>query len=302
MWGDAFVAQPREKVPALLGGGADVLMPAAGLVIIGGEGGAGKSTLTLHALAHLASGTDWFGIPIERPLRVGVIENEGPKAPYIDKLERFADSWDGPDFLPNVAFLDSPWGRFSLADEQLRAEIRAFTVEAQLDLVIAGPLGRLGVAGAGSPEETRAFMDPLAEVGCQRDVAWWLIHHVGKQKQRSIVQQLSSGDWGGHPDLILGLEDEGKRRSKLTFGKVRWGDQGRASLLLEWLPEDEGIATGSSKRARAPRSIGSTFKNGLSTLCDQPGRVAAEDRGAGRGQSHARPRSHPPARARGAAD
>jgi AAA domain/Toprim-like len=239
-WGPDFLAEERDPTPAVLGGGADVLIPQAGLVILGGEGGAGKSTMTLHALAHFGAGIDWLTVPVERPLRLGVIENEGPKVPYLEKLERFCDHWQGPDFLGNVAFLSDPWARFTLADEGLRAELRAFAVDQELDLVVAGPLGRLGVQGAGSPEETRAFMDLLAEVGCQRDVAFWLIHHVSKQRHGSIVQALS-GDWGGHPDLILGLEPEGKSRSKLTFGKVRWGDQSRGPLILEWLPDEEGI-------------------------------------------------------------
>lgn len=241
LWGPQFIDQPREQRLALLGGEDDMLIPAAGLVIVGGPGGSGKSTLTLHAIAHLASGLDWLEIPVGKPLRVGAIENEGPKDPYITKLERFAERWSGPDFLSNVAFLDSPWGRFSFADPGLRGELRAFVVEAEIELLVAGPLGRLGVEGAGSPEETRAFLALLAEVGCQRDVAVWLLHHVNKGRHPSIVQALS-GDWGGHPDLILGVEhEEGQRRTKLTFGKVRWGNAGRRPLLLEWLPDGEGV-------------------------------------------------------------
>lgn len=239
-WGRDFVDQPIERHPALLGRDADVLVPAGGLVLVGGIGGAGKSTLTLHAIAHLGSGVDWLGIHVGRALRIGVIENEGPKEPYIDKLKRFADAWDGPDFLANCAFHDSPWGRFSLADEGLRGELRAFAVQADLDLIVAGPVGRLGIKGVGSPEEVRDFINLLADVGCGRDVAFWLLHHLNKTPHRSIVQQLS-GDWGGHPDLILGLEQENKRRTKLTFAKVRWGDQGREPLILDWLLEEEGI-------------------------------------------------------------
>jgi DNA-binding transcriptional ArsR family regulator len=241
LWGREFLGQPREQRAALLGSDYDCLIPAAGLVIVGGPGGAGKSTLTLHAIAHLASGTDWLGIPIADALRIGVIENEGPKEPFMDKVERFAEAWEGPDFLKRCAFLDSPWGRFTLADEGLRAELRAFVVEAELDLVVAGPLGLLGVEGVGSPEETRAFLSLLVEVGYRRDIAFWLLHHIKKGRHPSIVQALS-GDWGGHPDLILGVEQkEGERLTTLTFGKVRWGDQGRRPLSLEWLPDDEGI-------------------------------------------------------------
>jgi hypothetical protein len=242
--GREFVDQEIEQRPALLGRAGDVLLPAAGLAIVGGPGGSGKSTLTLHAVAHLASGTPWLGIEAARPLRVGIIENEGPKAPFIDKVKAFAEAWVGPEFLERCSFLDSPWGRFSLADEGLRAELRSFALGNELDLLVAGPLGRLGIEGVGSPEETRRFLELLGEAGCQRDeggVAFWLLHHVNKGRHPSIVQALS-GDWGGHPDLILGVEHtDGERRTKLVFGKVRWGDQGRRPLLLDWLPPEEGI-------------------------------------------------------------
>lgn len=240
LWGPDFIAKEDEVREPLLGTRSDNLIPHAGFVMVGGSGGAGKSTLTLHAIAHLASGTEWFGMPVPRPLRVGVIENEGPRQPYREKVQAFAEAWEGPDFLPQCAFLESPWGRFSFADDELRAELRAFIVDNEIDLLVAGPLGRLGMQGVGSPEETRMFLALLGELGVQRDVAVWLLHHINKGRHPSIVDALS-GDWGGHPDTILGVEHEGGRRTKLTFGKVRFGDQGRAPLILEWLPSEEGI-------------------------------------------------------------
>jgi hypothetical protein len=69
----------------------------------------------------------------------------------------------------------------------------------------------------------------------------------------SLSQQIS-GDWGGHPDTILILESAGQRRSKLTFDKIRWGDQGaREPLVLNWLV-DEGGPVGYTL-ADAPKSI-----------------------------------------------
>ena len=56
LWGPAFVTQECVNAESLLGAPGDTLIPASGLVIVGGEGGSGKSTLTLHAIAHLASG------------------------------------------------------------------------------------------------------------------------------------------------------------------------------------------------------------------------------------------------------
>jgi DNA-binding transcriptional ArsR family regulator len=239
--GHDFVSQEPELDPPLVGSAEDCLLPRAGLCIVGGEGGAGKTTVTLDAIAHFATGAPWLGVPIGAPLRIGIIENEGPQAPFVAKVNRYAEAWEGDDFLERTFFLTEPWARFTLTDDGLRAALRGAVEELELDMLVCDPLGRFGIAGVGSPEETRAFLGLLGDVGCQRDVAFWLLHHINKSRQRSIVQALS-GDWGGHPDLILGVEhEEGQRITKLTYGKVRWGDAGRRPALLAWLPESEGI-------------------------------------------------------------
>jgi hypothetical protein len=209
---------------------------------MGGPGGSGKSTLTRHLVAHLAAGVPWFGVGVSRPLRIGFVENEGPKEPFQDSIAELAEHWDGPDFLDNVAFYNEPWGSFTLADEGIRVDLRAFARENELDLFVGGPLGLLGMRGAGTPEETRAFLELLVEVGYRRDLAFLLLHHVNKGRHPSIVQALS-GDWGGHPDLILGVDryPHRARCTRVIFGKVRFGDAGKPALILDWLPSGEGI-------------------------------------------------------------
>ena len=180
-----------------------------------------------------------------------MIENEGPHDPYARKVDEFAErfsecccsgephgSAEGID--KNTFFLDAPWGRFSFDDKGLAEELNAFVRDVEADLVVANPLGRLGMKGAGTPEETREFLQLLANAGLNEDFAALLLHHLAKvNKAVPLVQQVS-GDWGPHPDTIMILEEAGERMSKLSFGKVRWGDQGRQPLLLRWLTDPNG--------------------------------------------------------------
>lgn len=250
--GDEFVEQPIMRGDPLVGTPDDSLLMPGSLAILAGVGGAGKTTLSLHAIAHWASGLPWFGIATPRPIRIIVIENEGPHDPYVQKVKEFANRFhgcpcgdgdqhgDGSDFLERCFFLDAPWGHFSFADPGCARELQAYVRDTQADLVVANPLGRLGMKGAGTPEDTRAFLELLFAAGLNEDFAALLLHHFSKiGRHVPIVQQLS-GDWGPHPDLILALEPDGERKSKLTFGKVRWGDQGRPPLLLEWLTDPDG--------------------------------------------------------------
>lgn len=248
--GREFVEQPLAGIKPLFGVKGDGLMMPGSLMLLAGIGGAGKTTLSLHMLAHFAAGLPWFGIEVQRPIRCVVIENEGPHDPYVEKVKDFAERFrdcgcsgdaHGSDaFLDNCCFQDAPWGKFTFEDKGLAAELRAQVIDFGADLVIANPLGRLGMHGAGTPEETRTFLGLLGDAGLGDDFAALLLHHLAKVQSGTPLVQQVSGDWGPHPDTIMVMESAGERRSKLSFGKVRWGDQGRAPMILDWLTDPEG--------------------------------------------------------------
>lgn len=250
--GKDFLEQELARIEPLIGGDDDALMMPGSLGILAGVGGSGKTTLMLHAIAHWAAGLPWFGIPCPRAIRIVVIENEGPHDPFVKKVREFGNRFQncpccqpshgdlGKALLDNCLFLDAPWGHFTFEDKKLAAELRAAVLDFGGDMVVANPLGRLGMRGAGTPEETRAFLDLMFKAGLGEDFAAFLIHHMSKLGRHvPLVQQLS-GDWGPHPDTIFVLEPQGERVAKLTFGKVRWGDQGRDPLMLEWLTDPNG--------------------------------------------------------------
>jgi len=248
--GREFISQPLAGINPLFGEKGDALMMPGSLMLLAGIGGAGKTTLSLHMMAHFAAGLPWFGIKVARPIRCVVIENEGPHDPYVEKVKEFAERFRNctcsgephgtDDFLDNCAFLDAPWGKFTFEDVGLAQELREQTKAFKGDLVVANPLGRLGMRGAGTPEETRAFLQLLSNAGLGEDFAALLLHHLAKVQPNTPLVQQVSGDWGPHPDTIMVMESAGERRSKLAFGKVRWGDQGRAPMILDWLTDPAG--------------------------------------------------------------
>jgi len=259
-----FVVQPLAGIEPLVGTEEDGILMPNSLMLLAGIGGAGKTTLNLHQVAHWASGLPWFGIPTKRPIKCVIIENEGPHDPYVEKVRRFAERFkectcsgephgNGFDFLDNCLFLDAPWGHFSFEDESAASELRQTIKDFEGDLLVANPLGRLGMRGAGTPEETRAFMLLLQNAGLGEDFAGLLLHHLAKvNKQTPLVQQVS-GDWAPHADTIFVLEAAGERRVKLSTGKCRWGDQGRPPMILNWLTDPSGPV--GYKLADAPTGV-----------------------------------------------
>lgn len=245
----SFVESREEQAQALLGDDEDTFLARGGLGITGGVGGSTKTTLMIDAAAHLAAGIPWLGIPVPRPLRVALIENEGSRAKFRDKLRQKVDSWEGPAFAGNVLVLDEPWTAFSFADADHRQALRDQCVDAGVELVVANPLGNLGVDGVGSPEETEAFMRHLRDCGLDRDLAFWLIHHFNRGGHRDILHRLS-GAWDRHADTIIGVEREGTRRTKLTWAKTRWATPPEdKATILEWHVPTRGFTVIETEQA-----------------------------------------------------
>lgn len=248
--GEQFVKQPLLKTDPLVGTEDSILIAPKSFSMLAGIGGSGKTTLILHAIAHWASGYSWFGIPTPRPLRIAVIENEGPHDLFVKKVHSFCERFKNCpcdsqahgnhfDWTKNVIFLDSPWARFSFENENGAADLNEELKAQEIDLLIANPLGRLGMKGVGAPDETRAFLDLMQNAGLGEDFAVMLIHHLAKPSiGRALVERVS-GDWGPHADTILILERAAEKTAKLTFAKMRWGEE-PDPMLLHWLTDKSG--------------------------------------------------------------
>lgn len=239
-----FINQHEDVADAVIGDTDETLLPAGGLVIVGGEGGSSKTTLTLDAIAHICSGTEWLGFPSARPVRALIIENEGPRSQFRTKLRQKTESWNGADFHHNVYVWEDPWASFNFSQPADRQHLIDFAEDRAIDLVVADPLDSLGIAGAGTPEDTRRFIAHLKDCGLHnplKPLAFWLLHHFNKSLGRSVVAQLS-GAWGGHPDAILGVELGEGQTTKLTWAKLRHATPPKdKTVILQWDTETRGF-------------------------------------------------------------
>ena len=235
---DDFRAYAYPAAEPLLGEPGRIFLAVGSLLLVYGAEGTGKSTWTVDGIAHLAAGRDWLGIPVPRPVRFCVIENEGPPALFQNKLAAKVATWDGPPWAGNVFVLAEPWGEFTFADAAARDALDAFCEEHALDVVVANPTLGLGVAGSGRPDETQQFINWLVECGLKSTRAYWLLHHENKAGQ-------ISGDWGRHPDTKVQLQADGNQpRTKLIWEKTRWAtlptEEQPKSLMLAWTPDTQG--------------------------------------------------------------
>jgi hypothetical protein len=227
---EEFIVVDEPGADALLGTLGEVLIPEGGDVMVYGNGGAGKTTLLLDLAHHLAAGDDWCGIAIRQPISVAWIENEGPRPLFRRKLRDKFYSWDGSAIGDRIRVLEQPWATFTFADEQHRQWLADAAAADGVQVVVVGPLTRVGMNEAGTLQETRDFAALLDDVRRRlgRPLTFILVHHENKGGQ-------VSGAWEGAGDTLLHVQAQGHGRTRLVVQKARWASAWHGkSLQLTW--------------------------------------------------------------------
>jgi hypothetical protein len=232
-----FVAVEEPGAEPLVGDEAGSLIPQGGDVMLYGDGGAGKTTLAIDLAFHLAAGDDWLGLSIPHAVTVALIENEGPRPLFRNKLRHKREGWRGSSIDDRICVLEKPWGDFTFDDdrwcEALAAALKFLTV----DVLIVGPVTRTGMNEAGTLQEVRDFMKLVAQLRALtgRRLTVVLLHHENKGGQ-------VSGAWEGAVDTLLHVQGQGHGRTRLFFQKARWASaQHGTAVGLLWT-EGEGFA------------------------------------------------------------
>jgi hypothetical protein len=214
----------------IVGSVGNAPIPQNADVMIYGVGGSSKTTLSYDLAVHLAAGDDWLGIPIPAPVRVLIVENEGPRPLARKKLEAKLAGWNGSPLEGRLVVLEEPWGRVNLADESHRAILADRISDGGIDVVFAGPLTRIGMEEAGTLQDVRDFGRLLNDVRDRagRLVTFVLIHHESKSGQ-------VSGAWEGATDTLLHLQALGHGKTRVFWAKARWASELHGTTMhLAW--------------------------------------------------------------------
>jgi hypothetical protein len=226
----AFAAEPEEGADAVVGDGEDTLIAENDDVMMYGDGGAGKTTLANDLAVHLAAGDDWLDITVPKAVRVGLIENEGPRPLFRRKLRRKLEGWTGSPLEGRLKVMNAPWGKVSLDDARVREALATAIGRDKLDVIVIGPVTRSGMNEAGTLQHVRDFLKLFAEVRALvgRRVTFILIHHENRAGA-------PSGAWEGAVSTLFHVQAQGHGRTRLHFQKARWGDKYHLQTLnLGW--------------------------------------------------------------------
>lgn len=243
---EAFAAVDEPGADPLVGDGDDALIPENGDVMVYGDGGAGKTTLSLDAGFHLAAGDDWLGVKVPRRVRVLVIEGEGPRALFRKKAKRKLAAWTGSPLEGRIGILAEPWAAGTFADGSWRTALAECVREQRIDVVIAGPVTRLGMDEAGTLQQVRDFTALIGDVRQRagRRLTSWLVHHENKGGT-------VSGAWEGAGDTLLHVEARGPGHTHLHVQKARWSSKHHGARFdLAWT-DGEGFEVVEHERDHA---------------------------------------------------
>jgi hypothetical protein len=145
---EEFAARPETQAePLAVDADGGTVLAATGIAMVYGNGGAGKTTLFLDGAMHFAAGVEWLDGQVRpvRKLRVAWIENEGPREEFRRKIERKLATWESGVKRHRLRVLDRPWSRYDLRREDHRDALAREVSEADVDLLVVGPLHRLGM-------------------------------------------------------------------------------------------------------------------------------------------------------------
>lgn len=226
-----FAGKDEDGADPLLGDEVNVLIGEDADVMIYGDGGVGKTSLAIDMAAHLAAGDLWIGIPVHRRVRVGLVENEGPRPLFRKKLRQKLAAWTGQKIDDGYLLqLEEPWGKVSLERPEVREALAAQIAALELDVVVIGPISRSGMNEAGTLQQVRDFVDLFADVRAKagRRVTFVLIHHENRGGQ-------VSGAWEGAVDTLFHVQSQGFGQTRLFVQKARWGGMyHKRKLQLAW--------------------------------------------------------------------
>lgn len=233
---DDFAAEEEPGAEPLVGDESGSVIPHDGDVMFYGDGGAGKTTLSIDLAFHLAAGDDWLGLPIARPACVLLVENEGPRPLFRAKLRRKLEGWQGSPLYGRLSVLEKPWAEFSFADPDWREALAAVIWTLPVDVLIVGPVTRAGMNEAGTLQEVRDFMALVDELRktAGRALTVVLIHHENKGGK-------VSGAWEGAGDTLCHVQGQGHGRTRLYFQKARWASLYHGTALNLLWTDGEGF-------------------------------------------------------------
>jgi len=232
------------------------LIPEGAIVLLTGDGGAGKSTLATAWAGHIANGVPFCGREVQRR-DVLVLDRENPPAVVLNRMSRLSMN-DGPSLKFWGGWLSEP------APDPGSGWVLSWVKETEPKplLIVDSAIAFLG-GDENSSTDVRRFLDQLRAV-TQLGASVVVIHHNGKAA--SAADFRGSSDFKNGVDigyLITNMGDP-SRLDRVSLKAFKFRIQVTPNLILDFDSEDGAFTE---------RNVGAELTHEIlnSIVRDEPG-------------------------------
>lgn len=224
-----LAAESVPEVPWAIHG----LFARQDLVLVGGEGGTGKSVLALDMAIALATGQQFLGLEIPEPQPVLYLDEENQE--HVVR-RRIAQHMAGREIhTPPTGFSYYHQRGYSLRDLEGQARIANLIDRHEPQWVFLDSLIRFVVEGTN--QDAAEFAAALKAERTRSGVGWVYLHHLGKpSKERTdaIHRLRGASDYVNASDALLTLEGD-RDSDQRTLTPQQRRTSVLPAMLIRWL-------------------------------------------------------------------
>jgi hypothetical protein len=255
-WADEVELQLSK--PGLVDG----LLPAAGMTVLYGESGAGKTFATVDIACHIAAGLAWRGLAVEK----GIVVYVAAEAP--ESVKRRLWAWKVQhqvEHLPVLVVTSSVDLLNGDAAELVALLKRVQAQHGRIALTVVDTLARAMTGNENAPEDMGRFVAACAMIreACEGHVL--IVHHSGKDAARGarghsslraatdVEIEVTSGDDGGCIQVTKNRDEEDGKRFGFKLEVVELGPNAKGRMVTTCVAAEAGTPAGTRDKAGQKR-------------------------------------------------
>ena len=185
--------QPAAPPPCLIEPG---LLPAQGILFVGGEPKVGKSLLVANLALSLAAGSDRLGFPVPAPRRVLICQFELPLPQFVSRLALMRPSVDAA--ADQNLFVDTRAAGHLLSAPQGLNHFLAAARAAAAEMIVLDPLYSTHDQDENDTRAMAALCQSLLRLRDASRAALIVVHHVRKSIGRHEIGSAFRGSSALH--------------------------------------------------------------------------------------------------------
>ena len=185
--------QPTAPPPCLIEPG---LLPAQGILFVGGEPKVGKSLLVANLALSLAAGSDRLGFPVPRPRRVLICQFELPLPQFVSRLALMRPGVDVA--ADQNLFVDTRAAGHLLSAPQGLNHFLAAARAAAAEIIVLDPLYSTHDQDENDTRAMAALCQSLLRLRQASGAALIVVHHVRKSIGRYEIGSAFRGSSALH--------------------------------------------------------------------------------------------------------